>query len=103
MDISSFLGLLCYEIPLLEPCGAFGPCVVTRPALGNKMNVFVMFFVFFAVVQFPSLTKASPHNRAMNFSDNVISLVSDCPANLEGDNVLFCFYLPTQQWEKVRL
>ena len=37
----------------------------------------------------------------MNLSDDVKSLVSDCPVDPEKDNVLFCFYLPTQQWEKV--
>ena len=37
----------------------------------------------------------------MNLSDDIKSLVSGCPVDPEKDNVLFCFYLPTEQWEKV--
>ena len=38
-------------------------------------------------------------NRSI--SDSVKSFVSECPIHPEEDNVLFCFYLSTQEWEKV--
>ena len=36
-----------------------------------------------------------------NISDSVESFVSECPVGLDEVNVLFCFYLPTKEWEKV--
>ena len=36
-----------------------------------------------------------------SISDSVKSFVSECPIHHEEDNVLFCFYLSTQEWEKV--
>ena len=37
-----------------------------------------------------------------NFSsDSIESFVSECPINPDEENVLFCFYLSTKEWEKV--
>ena len=36
-----------------------------------------------------------------NISDSGESFVSECPVGLDEVNVLFCFYLPTKEWEKV--
>ena len=38
-------------------------------------------------------------NNSNHISDSVKSIVTECPE--EEDNVLFCVYLPTPQWEKV--
>ena len=39
-------------------------------------------------------------NNSVN-SESVNSFVTECPVHPEEDNVLFCFYLSTQEWEKV--
>ena len=65
-----------------------------------RLSFFVFLTLFSVVISNTNKSISTrQRHRNMNLSDKIKSLVSDCPA--DSENVLFCFYLPTEQWEKV--